>query len=268
MRGLAALTRFLRPYYIIHSLTILGYVGARIYGWNHPALARTNKTWTGLSEEMEIVVLATVMVASKYKKIATFDELLGKAFLFGKLGVGALLYKVNMTWCAWYLAFNLALWLALRPPRHAFSADITDLTPATFEENARKLSRAKRVTPAWIVMFHADWSSASTNLEPMFGELARKYGSEDRQFARMDLVSYPEVAEDLNIDMSGSSSQIPTLALFYKGKEIARLPTFDSSGGVVRTRMDERGVTKYFELDKPASQASYAISQPKRTKKK
>ena len=50
--------------------------------------------------------------------------------------------------------------------------------------------------------------------------------------------------------ISGTSWQLPTLILFYKGLEVCRLPPFKSDGTVIKTTMDEKGVVAYFELDK------------------
>lgn len=45
-----------------------------------------------------------------------------------------------------------------------------------------------------------------------------RYANKNRRFAQVDVVAYPEVAEDLNIDMGGTSKQLPTLALFAYGR--------------------------------------------------
>lgn len=45
-----------------------------------------------------------------------------------------------------------------------------------------------------------------------------RHANKNRRFALVDVVAYPEVAEDLNIDTSGTSKQLPTLALFANGR--------------------------------------------------
>lgn len=45
-----------------------------------------------------------------------------------------------------------------------------------------------------------------------------RHASKNRRFGRVDVVAYPEVAEDLNIDTGGTSKQLPTLALFACGR--------------------------------------------------
>lgn len=45
-----------------------------------------------------------------------------------------------------------------------------------------------------------------------------RFGDKNRRFAVVDVVAYPEVAEDLNINTGGTSKQLPTLALFTSGR--------------------------------------------------
>ena len=53
------------------------------------------------------------------------------------------------------------------------------------------------------------------------------------------------------------SWQLPTIILFYKGKEIKRLPPFKSDGSVVKTTFEEKGVIKYFEMEGSARNCSF-----------
>lgn len=45
-----------------------------------------------------------------------------------------------------------------------------------------------------------------------------RYATKNRCFALVDIVIYPEIAEDLNISTNGTSKQLPTLALFAGGR--------------------------------------------------
>lgn len=45
-----------------------------------------------------------------------------------------------------------------------------------------------------------------------------RYSDKNRRFAHVDVVAYPDVAENLNIDISGTSKQLPTLVLFVGGR--------------------------------------------------
>ncbi|CAM9104190.1 unnamed protein product [Choristocarpus tenellus] len=217
----------------------------------------TTQTWTGFAQELEVIGLASVTIISKYRKIATLDEFLDRLFFLGKTTVAVLLYFIDIRLS---LAFSICwavLSMTVPVPRLAMPPGVESLSPVSFQSRVRSPVQTPDKKIAWLVMFHADWCSASVNLEPMFGALARRYGDKNRHFATLDVVAYPEVAEELNINTDGASKQLPTLALFTAGREVCRLPTFGSDGQVVRSRMDENGVSKYFELDKDFSQTSY-----------
>ena len=83
-------------------------------------------------------------------------------------------------------------------------------------------------------------------------------------FGKIDVVKYPELAEEFRIDTSGVSWQLPTIILFYKGVEVKRLPPFKSDGTVVKTKLDEKGVIKYFELDKSVKDMSFKMTKGKK----
>lgn len=53
--------------------------------------------------------------------------------------------------------------------------EVASLTPGEFQSMVRSSSaQAPGQRVAWLVFFHADWCSASHNLQPMFGALARR----------------------------------------------------------------------------------------------
>ncbi|CAM9765885.1 unnamed protein product [Discosporangium mesarthrocarpum] len=249
--------RFVHPYYAINIMVILVYGVVRTY-LSSPRLTTTH-TWTGLSQEVEVVGLASVSLLSKYRKVATVDELLDRTFFLGKTAVTVLLYFIDVRLSLGYCICWAVLAMALHPPRVVMPAEVEALSPSTFQSLVRSPpAHTLGTAMTWVVMFHADWCSACINLEPMFMSLAKRYGNKERHFATLDVVAYPELAEELNINTSGASKQLPTLALFASGREICRLPTFGPDGQVVRARMDEHGVTKYLELDKDVRKTSYA----------
>eukprot|EP00903_Cladosiphon_okamuranus_P017444 g16068.t1 len=249
-------TRFVHLHYVVNAAMLLSYAGLRC-SVSSPRLT-TTETWTGLSQESEVLGLAAATLVSKYRKIATFDELLDRLFFIGKAAVAVLLFFVGIPHMVSYLIVWTACSLVVSYPRFLFSPEVTCLSPGEFQSMVRSPAQAPGQRVAWLVMFYADWCSASHHLKPMFGALARRYADKNRRFAVVDVLAHPEIAEDLNISTAGTSKQIPTLALFASGREICRLPTFASDGRVVRARMDERGVTKYFELDKEFRTTSYS----------
>jgi thioredoxin-like negative regulator of GroEL len=69
---------------------------------------------------------------------------------------------------------------------------------------------------------------------------SRRYATPQLKFAKIDVARYQELADEFNIDTSGSSSQLPTVILFTGGKEDRRLPAF-KDGQVVKTLLDKVG---------------------------
>ncbi len=155
-----------------------------------------------------------------------------------------------------YAGVLLVLYIALQVPKYSCD-EVEHLTGLQFNELVRgegvtsisKATKSKNEAVSWVVMFHADWCESSVYLEPMFANLAEKYSGPKKRFARVDIVQYPDIAEDMNIDVSGTTKQLPTLALFSNGREISRLQVIDSHGKVVRRRLDKCGVIKHFALD-------------------
>lgn len=54
--------------------------------------------------------------------------------------------------------------------------------------------------------------------------IAPRFGDKNRRFAVVDVVVSPDVAEDLNIDVGGTTKQLPTLALFIGGRYGVKSP--------------------------------------------
>lgn len=68
--------------------------------------------------------------------------------------------------------------LVVQYPRFSLPPEISMLTAGEFQSMVRSSSpQATGQRVSWLVMFHADWCSASHNIQPMFGALARRYAS-------------------------------------------------------------------------------------------
>ncbi len=52
-------------------------------------------TWSGLTQEAEVLGLFGVMLLSKLCRCSTVDEMLGKLFFYGKVTVLCLLWKLD-----------------------------------------------------------------------------------------------------------------------------------------------------------------------------
>jgi thiol-disulfide isomerase/thioredoxin len=254
--------RFFHPYYLLNVASVVcwWFMRQRLSPFDL-AVLENRHTWTGMTKEQEVFALCAVAIVSKVKQFATADHFLKKFFFFGKAAVCIVLYYLpDKNLLLWYLGLQALLFLAFAQPRYHSSSGIEDLSSMQFEDDVR--GAAKSDTKSWIVFFHADWCEESRAVEPMFDHLALACAGKDRIFSRLDVVAYPHIAQDMNINMSSTATkQLPTIALFRAGREICRLPPFDSSGNVVRTRLDQKGVTSYFELDKEPGTESYTVKK-------
>ena len=157
------------------------------------------------------------------------------------------------------------LFLTIKPPKFTGASSIEYLNPVSLKSRVRTPKQKSDKSTVWVVAFWADWCEKCQFLEAMFSSLSLKYAKEGLAFGKVDVVKYPELATEFRIDTGGYSWQLPTIILFYKGVEVKRLPPFKSDGTVVKTsRMDEKGVAKVFELDKPVEEMSFKRKRGKK----
>lgn len=70
-------------------------------------------------------------------------------------------------------SFPIGMSLLLQAPRFALPPEVEKLQAGEFQSVVRSADASGK-NVAWLVMFHADWCSGSTNLQPMFAALARR----------------------------------------------------------------------------------------------
>lgn len=125
------------------------------------------------------------------------------------------------------------------------------MTPARFDAEVTKKEWTREdARVRWVVLFRADWSQRSLHLEPTFADLSLTYAEkaaadddkgdddtrDDVRFAVVDVGRFPSVAERLGIrlDLVGAQSQVPSVVLFERGEERARLPRAYLEGARVK----------------------------------
>lgn len=60
---------------------------------------------------------------------------------------------------------------------------------------------------------------------------------------------YKEVADKLQINVSGLSRQLPTVILFKNCKEVSRFPTINEEGKIGKVlKYDEKELERYFQF--------------------
>jgi len=266
--------RFFTLYYVLNFATLLAFAMV-VY----PPLRGLNTSlanhagfmgWGKLTQEMELIGVLLFSYVSKYRRFASADEAVQKCIFHCKLLALILTWFAHKRYTYSLFSIWVLMYFLVKPAPYRGPSNITYLNSTDFETRVRDPQSPEDKSNVWIVGFWADWCETCQYLEAMFSMLSVKYGGkgEERVFGKVDIVRYPELAERFRIDTSGTSWQLPTIILFYKGKEIKRLPPFKSDGTVVKTTFEEKGVTKYFEMDSSVRDCSFRGHRKRQDKKK
>ena len=141
--------------------------------------------------------------------------------------------------------------LLVTPPPPPTSDSIEPLTHASFKNRVLRPQLPADKKKLWVVFFYADWCEKCPRLQPLFVELAGKFSHARRQFASVDVARHEEVAREMGIDVSGFTKQLPTMAVFYNGLELRRMPAAlpNKPGKFAGTSFEREGVLSHFWLD-------------------
>ena len=242
-RSALTASRFLTAYHVVN-------LGAFVaYAWWSACLAAASlapdalgslRTW-----EKQVGASALAVLGTKFVRRENLDAWLADAFAYGKSAVLVLAYFADETRAsvAWTAVAFAILYVYLPHPRHRGATRAIEMTPARFDAEVTKKEWTREdARVRWVVLFRADWSQRSLHLEPTFADLSLTYAEkaaaadaaaaddddtrDDVRFAVVDVGRFPSVAERLGIrlDLVGAQSQVPSVVLFERGEERARLP--------------------------------------------
>eukprot|EP00898_Chlorokybus_atmophyticus_P006959 jgi/Chlat1/7264/Chrsp58S06874 len=248
--------RFLGAFYWVNALVILSYWPLR--------LALTGSGAHGRHESMlgwEWKALSGVGVASATKvyRMSTLDGFLADALLYAKAGVLVMAWYLDKRALVWYLIVFGILFLLLKQPVYKGPGNISFLTPLVFSEEV--LSPASPA--AWLVEFYADWNGPCTHFQPV---LAAMYSTETLKFGKLDVMHFPQLANEYDIDTAAPTKQLPTFILFEKGKEVARYPPLAIKNSMSRVTYSQHHCIRAFELDRRYACSLGMLGRKERTK--
>ncbi|OQR90923.1 hypothetical protein ACHHYP_05133 [Achlya hypogyna] len=235
--------RFLHPYFLVNTLLVLSYIGARYKGFGNDSVLE-REDYLDMTREQQMFVFLVGFAIVNYPNKSTIDAVISMVFLYGKGGVACLFYLLDTTLFAYYAVACLVTFVLLPYPKYAGPDEIVDLNPDSFE---RRLKADKGVN--WIVYFYADWCEDCLHQDAMYANLSLKHASDTVKFGRVDVEKYPGLAKKFNIDTAATSTvQLPTMILFEDGVEAKRLPKLDENKKAVKTLLNNHGVELYFDL--------------------
>lgn len=71
----------------------------------------------------------------------------------------------------------------------------------------------------WCVLFFAPWSDSCVTTMPLWAEMSLEFTTEKLVFGLVNVQKAPGIAERCGVDVSGFSSQLPSLILYENGVE-------------------------------------------------
>lgn len=259
MTGLGELRqRLLHPYYVLHTVYGLSYVGYRL----HQLMA----TSINFEEtEPRTFVLLLGMSVWKCLVAATAEELSSVFILYTKFFSLCSIYWRFGFWSSvlytagwivlstvfpqpWYRGptkiyeLNDAAFrdkVLLKKPTSSSSTSTTtsiddikgprivELDESATDKDVKKDDKKKKLdldAKYWIVMLYANWSVTCLNFEPVLAKLSIQYDVPHLKFGQIDIDVYSNLAEEFGVSKDPASFDLPTLILFQQGKEIRRLP--------------------------------------------
>jgi thiol-disulfide isomerase/thioredoxin len=242
--NIASMSRFISAYHILNVGVIVSYPFFSLWAQHE----FPNATSLLVGWEKQTFTTLGAMAAVKFVRKSNIDAFVSDMFMYTKSGILLLSWMMDRRVFSWYCVMYVMLFLYVRKPEYKGPSKIEWMNPATLKRRVLEPDD-KDKNVSWLVEFYASWSPPSVNLEPTFADLSCKYTSADLKFAKLDLMRWPYVGEDFGINVSGTSTQLPTLILFERGKETMRIPHVYRDGRIARSRLRASDLIAAFGLD-------------------
>lgn len=149
-----------------------------------------------------------------------------------------------------HLVIGFALvYLIFPQPVYPMHDVLEHLTPEAFLETVRGTAAAAEGSDTvWVVCFHAGFHSGSRKMAAVIAELASRYATDKLRFGAIDLAEFRTFAPKVDIELSPTSGQLPTIALYERGEERARVPK-KQAGKLYGHDFRAKDVVRTLELD-------------------
>jgi len=224
------------------------------------------------------------MLLLKFYKRQSTDAFLSDAFFFSKSVIALMLWYMDIRVFVYYILIIIVLFLSFPQPVYKGPARMEYFTPASFKElvedrtgdddhggaeGEEEDSSSSSSPPAWIISFFAPWAPQCIYLEPVIADLSLKYTNpQTLRWGKVDVSRWPSLAKDYNISLQGASPQLPTLALFVKGKEQGRIPHVFADGRVSGGKIRREDIVAGFKLDELMKGKKKIVEKKEKKKEK
>ncbi|KAK9813250.1 hypothetical protein WJX72_011412 [[Myrmecia] bisecta] len=240
--------RFLDGYYLAHLLLFASYWLVRQRFLAHPGNAYAYFKGPGelLRWERHLAAVLAASATMRLWRNESFDGFLANFFMLAKAVLLGLAAASDARLAVYYQAAYFMLFLLFPQPTYDGPTNVEELTPASLQQY---LLEAQSNNVSYVVECYMPSSSACVHFAPMLAYLSLQYATKTLKFGKLDVGRWPAMAKMLNVERGWFSPQLPSLILFEKGKEKARLPAIEPDGSVNTTgALKKATVVKLIEL--------------------
>lgn len=247
-----AVTRFFCEYYIFNAIIISTYALLR---WRFHGSALPTAFGVRLYEvndfdmfERHASLTCIAMMIWHSSKARSLDAAVSSITSYAQLFVLGMAFAANKALFVYYGLAFLVVFVLFAEPIHAKWAEVwEEMLPERFNRMVAGQD-AETADVTWVVLFYAPFSSVFRQLSTPLTDIALRYKASNLRFVRVDVGEFNALATKLGIEVAGRSVQMPTVALYERGTEQARLPSRNGNKwqGKDFTKND---VIAKFELD-------------------
>lgn len=215
---------------------------------------------SGATQEFDLILFTVVLAAQKWRRSSNVQEFVGTLLWYLQLAIGALLALTSLRPCVAYAALLTACWSLLPSPPvpmgggRAFSV-LTPYELAVLASRAAKESGCFGAAGGFKKDSAIVFAAASRGDEAAYSCIEAFRRSPNHQLFYADLTTFPEMAAELDVDLSTLSLELPSVLQLKpdgSGKADRRLPIKGEADGdtPARVKTVKLGVTNlrvYFD---------------------
>lgn len=249
---------YFSAYYIFNSLLVLIYPILRNSGNKYMLKKKDN--WGYQREDSILTILVTIILLRYIRYFSNWNKFICEIFFYSKISISILLLLISRKIAIWYLLACLIIWLLIKFPRYdgpsnfiyipneeAFNSILNNLEHKSNEKEHKKQSNNNTDNYLFMI-FYSNYSYDCLYTEEFFAELSIKYYGKNLTFGKMNVDLNESLMSKLMIDLHYNVT-LPYMIMFKNGKEIERLPGYDSKGKPRRMKYyREKDIVDIFQL--------------------
>ena len=229
---------YFSAYYIFNYLLILIYPILRNSGNKYMLKRKDN--WGYQREDSILTILVTIILLRYIRYFSNWNKFICEFFFYCKFSISVLLLLISRKIAFWYLLACLIIWLLVKYPKYNGPSNIIYIpneevfndiiSKWQHKQNEKGHKKSNNVDNYFFMIFFSNYSYDYIYTEELFAELSIKYYSNNLVFGKMNVDLNEKFVQKLGINLHGYNITLPYMIMFKNGKEVERLPGYDSKG--------------------------------------